>query len=208
MKTAKSIYLTRHGATSYNDQDLVQGWLDNLLSPRGRAEAKMVAERFKDIKLDIIFHTPLTRTRETAEIINQYHGVALQCIDSFIEMDLGDWEGQHFETAVRGIPNIDQEWATNPDMQVPGGESFTQMYHRIKPGCEQVLCSPHQDILIVAHAMVNRAILGHFIQMPPVLARRFRQDNCAYSKVRVFDYPIGQHVVIDTWNDISHIKKH
>ncbi len=207
MKITKTIYLTRHGATSYNDEDIVQGLLDNLLSPRGIAEAGMVAERFKDIKLDIIYHTPLSRTRQTAEIINQHHGAKLQVIHNLIEMDLGDWEGKHFETVVRNFPDVDQAWATNPETQVPGGESFTQMYDRIKPGCDEILNSPHQNILIVAHAMVNRAILGHFIGMPPNLARRFRQDNCAYSKVLVYDYPVGRHVVVDIWNDTSHLKK-
>jgi probable phosphoglycerate mutase len=201
MKTAKTIYLARHGATNYNDKDLIQGWMDNPLSQRGIEESEKLAERLKDEKLEIIYHSTLCRTKGTAEIVNRYHQVPLQVIESFIEMNLGDWEGKEFLKVVREHPEIYQEWASNPDASIPGGETFKQVYDRVKPGVQEVLASPYKRILIVAHAMVNRAIMGNMLGIEPLMARRFRMDNCALSRILAYDLPRGPHFVVDIWNE-------
>jgi len=205
MKIAKTIYLTRHGKTDYNDKDLIQGWMDNPLSESGKNEAACLAKRMKETKIDIIYHSPLCRTKETAEIINQYHQAPMQVIENFIEMNLGDWEGQNFLDVVRSHPDIYQQWATNVDAEIPGGETFRQLYERAKPGVQKVMASPHQNILIVAHAMVNRGIIGNFMDMEPLLARRFRMDNCSFSRLLVYQLKDGYVQLMDCWNDISHL---
>jgi probable phosphoglycerate mutase len=197
--------MTRHGATPFNDEDLIQGWADNLLSGQGKAQAERLAQRMKDKKLDMIYHTTLTRTKETAEIINQYHNTPMKVIESFIEMNLGDWEGENFHKVVREHPEIYQEWATNPDAEVPGGETFRELYERIEPGVEEVMNCPYEHILIVAHAMVNRAVMGKLMGMDALMARSFRVDNCSYSRLLLLTFPTGPHMLVDTWNDIQHL---
>ncbi len=205
MKIAKTIYLTRHGKTDYNDKDLIQGWMDNPLSETGKDESARLGNRLKDLKIDMIYHSPLCRAKETAEIINQHHNAPMKVVQPFIEMDLGDWEGQHFMEVVRNHPSIYQEWATNVDAEIPGGETFRKLYERSKPGVQEVLESPFQNILIVAHAMVNRGIVGNFMGMEPLLARRFRMENCSFSKLLVYQLKDRPLQLIDTWNDMSHL---
>jgi len=201
----KTIFLTRHGATGYNDEDLLQGWRDIQLSQQGIREAEQLSECLKDEHFDIIYHTSLSRTRQTAEIINTFHQSKFQVIDSFIEMDLGDWEGQYLDKMIKENPGIYQQWLANPDAVIPGGESFTQVYNRIKPGVDEVLASQYKNILIVGHAMVNRAILGHLLGIEPGSARKFRMENCALSKFLVIETPKGPHILADTWNNYSHL---
>ena len=201
----KSIFLTRHGATAYNDESLLQGWIDIPLSDKGKREAGQLSEILKDEHFDIIFHSPLSRTRQTAEIINTHHQSQYGVIDSFIEMDLGDWEGQPLPEMIKKHPGIYYQWVSDPDTVIPGGESFTRVFNRVKPGVEEVLASPYKDILIVAHAMVNRAILGHLMGIEPGCARRFRMENCAFSKFLVIETPQGPRVLADTWNNYSHL---
>jgi len=198
--------MTRHGATDYNDQDLIQGWMDNHLGLRGREQSEKLALRMKDCKLDMIFCSPLSRARQTAESVNQFHNAPIKVIDSFIEMDLGEWEGQNFHQIVKENPEIYHEWASNVDAQIPGGETFRQVFERVMPGVNEVLAAPYESILIAAHAMVNRAILGRLAHMSPLTARRFRTDNCAYSKLLVYEFQDGPHLVVDTWNDSTHLQ--
>jgi broad specificity phosphatase PhoE len=202
----KTIYLVRHGATGYNDQDLFQGVLDNSLSERGKQESEKLALRLKDEPIDIMFHSPLARARQTAEIINQYHQAELCQIDGFIEMDMGDWEGLNFFKVVKEQAEIYQQLISDPAAKVPGGESFDQVFKRVKPGVGKVMASKEKSILISAHAMVNRAILGHLLGLEPTKARKFRMDNCAFSRFLVFRTLEGENIVVDIWNSVDHLR--
>jgi len=205
MKIAKTITLIRHGATIYNDRDLVQGWGDIPLSDKGRAQSLSLAKRLKEESFDIVFHTPLSRTIETAEIVNQFHQTPFHQIDSFREMNLGDWEGHKFTEMVRQHPEVYQQWATNVEIEIPGGESFVQLFHRVQEGVKEVMDSPYENILISGHAMANRAILGNLMKMPPMIARKFRMENCAFSRVLVYRLETVDNIVLDVWNDKSHL---
>jgi broad specificity phosphatase PhoE len=201
----KTIYLVRHGATGYNDQDLFQGVLDNSLSEKGRQESEKLAQRLKDETIDIIFHSPLARARQTAEIINQYHQVELCQVDELLEMDMGDWEGLNFFKVVKEQAEIYQQLVTDPAAKIPGGESFDQVFQRVKSGVDKVMASKEKSILISAHAMVNRAILGHLLGLESIKARKFRMDNCAFSRLLKYRTLEGENIVVDIWNSIDHL---
>ena len=201
----KTIYLVRHGATGYNDQDLFQGVLDNLLSEKGKQESEKLALRLKDETIDIIFHSPLTRARQTAEIIDRYHQAKLYQVDEFIEMDMGDWEGLNFFKVMKEQPGIYQQLVSDPGTKIPGGESFDQVFKRVKPGVDKVIASKEKNILISAHAMVNQAILGHLLGLESIKALKFRMDNCAFSRFLVFKTLEGENIVVDIWNSVDHL---
>jgi hypothetical protein len=55
--------------------------------------------------------------------------------------------------------------------------------------------------------MVNRAVLGHMLNMGPLPARKFRFENGAYSKFFVYDTPHGRHITVDLWNSSSHLEE-
>ena len=48
-------YLIRHGETQWNREGRYQGATDIALSPEGRAQAKLVAKRFRYLPLDAIY---------------------------------------------------------------------------------------------------------------------------------------------------------
>lgn len=205
MNIEKTIYVTRHGSTPYNDKDLLQGAIDIPLSPKGEKQGERLAERLKEKSFDVIFHSPLIRAKQTAEIVNRHHQVDLHQIDSFVEMDMGDWEGDNFFQIIEDNPNIYSQWVMDPEAGLPGGESFGQVFRRVKPGVEEILDSPHRNILVVAHAIVNRAFLGQILNMPLLSARRFRMKNCALSKLEVYGTGAGRFIAVDYWNDFSHM---
>jgi broad specificity phosphatase PhoE len=206
MKLQKTIYLTRHGSTAYNDDDLLQGLIDIKLSKRGIRESEQLAEHLKNEAVDVIFHSPLTRARQTAEIVNRYHQARLHVIDGFMEMDMGDWEGLNYFRVMEQHQETFHQWLSDADMLIPGGESPSQVFKRVKPGAEQILASQFSNILIVGHAMVNRAILGNFLGMDVLISRRFRMDNCAISKLMVYGTPGKSHVVVENWNTTAHLE--
>ena len=61
------IYLVRHG----EHQDAEHGLADGPLSPRGRRQAALLADRLSGLPLDAIWHSPLLRAAETARAISE-----------------------------------------------------------------------------------------------------------------------------------------
>ncbi|MDQ4212426.1 histidine phosphatase family protein [Microbacterium capsulatum] len=61
------IYLVRHG----EHQDAEHGLADGPLSPRGRRQAELVADRLSGLPLNAIWHSPLLRAVETARAVSE-----------------------------------------------------------------------------------------------------------------------------------------
>lgn len=61
------IYLVRHG----EHQDAEHGLEDGPLSPRGRRQAELIADRLSGLPLDALWHSPLLRATETARAISE-----------------------------------------------------------------------------------------------------------------------------------------
>jgi serine/threonine-protein phosphatase PGAM5 len=59
------IYLVRHG----EHQDAEHGLVDGRLSPRGRRQASLLADRLSGVPFDAVWHSPLERASETARAV-------------------------------------------------------------------------------------------------------------------------------------------
>lgn len=207
MEITKTIVLVRHGSTIHNENNVWQGRSDSSLNDKGRKEADLLAEELKNEAIDIVFHSPMKRAIETAEIIAKNHHTVFKTIDSFVEIDVGDFDGAKHTDIIKQHPEIYRNWIMDIDSPIPTGESFNDVFERVKTGVEEILESPYRNILVVGHAMVNRAILGQLLNMSPIPARKFMMENCAYSKFYIYDTPHGRHINVETWNCTSHLKK-
>ena len=65
------IYLLRHGTTQYNVEKRYQGQRDIPLSEEGRARVRRA-----DFTTDVVYVSPLTRARQTAQIARRVLGGA------------------------------------------------------------------------------------------------------------------------------------
>ncbi|WP_438353315.1 histidine phosphatase family protein [Microbacterium sp. CJ88] len=59
------IYLVRHG----EHQNAEHGLVDGPLSPRGRRQASLLADRLSGVPLSAVWHSPLVRASETARAV-------------------------------------------------------------------------------------------------------------------------------------------
>ena len=67
---AKTVYFIRHGETENNKLKIYQG-RDEVLSEKGHADAKVIAERLSHVSVDIVVSSPLPRAQQTAEHISE-----------------------------------------------------------------------------------------------------------------------------------------
>ncbi|WRT65185.1 uncharacterized protein IL334_002128 [Kwoniella shivajii] len=89
------LYFVRHGQTEDNVQGIIQGHKDTPLNAHGRKESERLAKRLKDLDLHEAWASPLSRAKETAEIVLRNHpGTELKLHDGIKERGLGSMEGR------------------------------------------------------------------------------------------------------------------
>jgi broad specificity phosphatase PhoE len=92
-----TLYLVRHGATINNTADppLLQGCKsDPPLSEAGIAQAEAAARLLSRRPIDVVYCTPLLRSRQTAERIAACHSLFVEEVPQLTECDVGLWEGR------------------------------------------------------------------------------------------------------------------
>src|SRR5438093_5554077 len=86
------IYLARHGQTDWNREGRTQGGMDIPLNETGRQQARQLKIRLASIRLDAVYSSTLSRSRETAEIV-QGGGTVVK-LPGLIERRFGKFEGK------------------------------------------------------------------------------------------------------------------
>lgn len=145
--------LLRHGHTAWNRAGRIQGRSDIPLDETARADlaAQSLPEGWNDADL---WSSPLTRASETAALVA---GRAPQTTAALIEMNWGEWEGQHGvdlrADPASGFRDI-EHWGW--DYRPPRGESPLEVWNRINPWIKSLA----RDTVAVCHIGIMRMILA------------------------------------------------
>lgn len=138
------IYFAPHSTSYDNEAKIASGWKDVELSPLGIEQSKELAERFKDIKIDLICCSDLKRAVNTVRIA--FGDTIPVIIDKRLrELNYGDFDGKSKELVWSMRPNA----IKNP---FPNGESYEQGMVRVHEFYNE-LKEKYSDktILIVGH---------------------------------------------------------
>ncbi|UWU48578.1 Histidine phosphatase superfamily (branch 1) [Limnospira platensis C1] len=103
------VILVRHGQSTYNAQKRIQGRLDDsVLTDQGRVDATCVAQALQGLRFDAIYHSPLQRAQQTAQLISSGLDAApqLQPTDLLMEIDLPLWAGLPAKKSAIAFPKI------------------------------------------------------------------------------------------------------
>lgn len=141
------IYVVRHGKTVWNEKHITQGWSQNRLSKLGKQQAEEAAEKLKETKLDLIFSSPLMRTMQTTNILNQFHKVKVIRDKRLIEDNKGIFTGKTDKEITK------EQWELfSKDPKACGIESWEEIFARVKD-FENYLKANFSDkkILVVTH---------------------------------------------------------
>ena len=93
-KMSTSIILVRHGQTEWNRVERFRGRIDIPLNQTGIDQAKKTAKRISTRwNPSAVYTSPLSRAKETAEIIAQSCKLAAQVNNGLIDINYGEWQG-------------------------------------------------------------------------------------------------------------------
>jgi len=85
------IYLFRHGLSQYNKHHWFTGHIDSKMTKKGIENAKKIAKKLKNKKIDIAFQSHLSRSKRTLKEVLKFHPECKKIItdDRMIERSYG-----------------------------------------------------------------------------------------------------------------------
>lgn len=160
----RPFYLLRHGQSEFNAQERAAGGgVDTPLTDLGREQARQVADFVSHlpVKPSRVYHSHLSRARDTAKIVNEALGLEIGEAAGIHEHMFGEWEG---------IPWTQLQSKFSAGMQPPGGEPWQEFAQRVGRSIGVILEKDHAaPPLIVAHGGVFRGFgRFHGVQIPNI----------------------------------------
>lgn len=144
----KHLYFCRHGEAEFNAQKRWAGSSETLLTREGIAQAKQAGKEAKDLKIDYILTSPLSRAYDTAKIIAEAIGYPIDQIDVnslLVERHFGSLEAQ--------------SWGPDQDMDgIADAETSDSVHERVRLMLKHLETIPAENILIVSHGHVGRVM--------------------------------------------------
>ncbi|MGO2658219.1 histidine phosphatase family protein [Mycetocola reblochoni] len=179
----------RHGQTDWNLAGRLQGSSDIPLNDTGRQQARDAVEVLRDHgdRWSAVVSSPLSRARETAEIIADGLGLELgPSYHELIERDYGEAEG-----VVEA--EVERSW---PGKSAPFIERLESVVGRGLSGLERVAADyPDADVVVVCHGTIIRYTLAEIAgrELPPIrngAVSTVEHDGAAWDVTTVNDLPL------------------
>jgi alpha-ribazole phosphatase len=102
------------------------------------------------------------------------------------EQHLGEWQGMNRAAFIASRP-VGSHWFADIDEPAPGGESFMDLYNRVRGAIERIGAEhAGKDIIAVAHGGTIKAALGLALGHQPEKGLAFDIDNCSVTRLDHF----------------------
>jgi alpha-ribazole phosphatase len=168
MKARTRLYLARHGQVDGYERYPIYGHTDVELTEVGLIQMETLARKLPHSRISAVFSSDLRRSLLGARIIGRHHNVPVRPLSELREMNFGEWEGLTLGEVWERFPNeLLKRQKDLAGYHIPGGgESLASFSRRILPCMKGIFRDREgEDIIVVAHGMVNRVILSDALGM-------------------------------------------
>lgn len=204
-----NIYFVRHGQTEFNANNTYQP-LDSELTAKGLEQAEFVAERFKDMPIDIILSSHLKRAVQTSEIINKRHNKEVihvedlrECTRPSILIGKSRSDPEALEILHEMDAHTDDEvWHYDDE------ENFADVKSRAIAILQSISERNEDHILVVTHGEFLRLLISIILIGPILSPKEFKhmQSSLKTTNTGVTVCHIEQNKwKLLTWNDHAHL---
>ncbi|MCC6801434.1 MAG: MSMEG_4193 family putative phosphomutase [Anaerolineae bacterium] len=161
------ILLVRHAVNDFVKTGKLAGWTPEVhLHDEGKAQAEALGKRLADVPITHLYASPLERTMETAQAIQQHHPT-LDIVQNVElgEVRYGDWEGKEVRALQsRKMWHVVQEYPSRA--YFPNGETMRGVQVRAVNEVERLAAAhPRSLVVVVSHADIIKMVFAHFLGM-------------------------------------------
>lgn len=186
------LYIIRHGETEWNKVKRLQGQTDIPLAEEGIRLARETGEGMRDLPIDLVLTSPLTRAVQTAQLLTEGRDVPILTDERIIEISFGDWEGECILDSDVLPADFRRLFYEDPMhcMCPPNGETFSDVRRRTAEFYRSIVANPDytdKSILISTHGAAGRCLLTQFYEDKDDIWRGGVPKNCAVTIVEVAD---------------------
>lgn len=183
-----TVYIVRHCEAEGNVKGVFQGKTDFDISEKGKKQLEKLAERFRDIKLDVIYSSPLRRAFLTAKAVTKYHLLPINFEADLTEIDGGDMEGKPWSDLDKLFPNEYYFWKNDfSKFAAPNGESVSEVYNRTTEVFNRIIdVNKGKAIGIFSHGCAIRILMCYIKSIPlERIEEVLWSDNTAITCVQI-----------------------
>ncbi|MBI4336153.1 MAG: histidine phosphatase family protein [Candidatus Omnitrophica bacterium] len=162
-----NLYIVRHGESTWNQRNKIQGTSDPGLSKLGKLQARLLARRFNKVRIDRLYSSPLSRAQETARIISRELRLRIIKEKDLSEVGLGKWEGMTPDEIDRQYGNKYKKWLKlgPTKVAIDGAEGITHFRGRVKKVFGEIVRKNRdRDVMVVTHGGVIASFLADILE--------------------------------------------
>jgi len=208
----KKIYFVRHGESVENVTGIFTDG-DAPLTEIGQKQANLVARRFKNLPIDIVYSSKFTRAGQTAEAIADCNNFKIKVLD-FVH-EYSHYAKEHLnknrsdEDLVIHNKLIKEAWKNNDIKTSFGGESIEDVMYRIKQLVEFINNSEHVHIVVVSHKnffgkLLGAVLTGNYFDAKTIINLQ-RHLSMSNTGLTVFNVGSDNKWKLQQWNDDAHL---
>lgn len=174
------LYIVRHSQTNYNVLGLCNAdpSVDVHLTELGIQQTQNLRELLKNVNYDRVYISELPRTRQTAEIINEYHNKPL-IVEPLINENKTGFENEPAASWYKAIGSGAESWTVSfnegesRDDARKRAEAFVAKLKKDKPA---------NTILVVTHGFITQMIFGALENKDKDEAAEFNLPQGSYAE--------------------------
>jgi probable phosphoglycerate mutase len=202
-----TLVLLRHGNTVHSVEKRFSGWGgdDAPLSDDGRRQAELAAHVLAASgRVDALVCSPMTRARQTAEVVADRLGLPLREDEGWRECSFGDWDGLTMAEVQERWPRELAAWQASTSVAPPGGESFDETERRVRVARDRALArNPRQRVLVVTHVTPIKQLVRLAIGAGPEALWRLDSSTASLSTTRWWSDGGSS---LGSFNETSHLE--
>lgn len=173
----------RHGEADNNVKRILVGRnLESHLTSQGKLQVEDTARYLKEVSIDKVYVSPVTRAIETAEITCNLLGLEYQIDERLFEIELGKLVGMNYEEILDKHENLFLKFYSGDQQMLEnfGVESFSMVKERIKHILDEVIeIYPDKNVLFITHLDPIKAAISLLLDLQAEALFRWHIRNAS-----------------------------
>jgi 2,3-bisphosphoglycerate-dependent phosphoglycerate mutase len=173
----------RHGQADNNvNRILVGRYIESHLTEYGKQQVADTSKYLKNVPIEKVYVSPVTRTIETAKIVCKLLGMSYEIDERLYEIELGKLVGMHFEEIIHKHGNLFLKFYNEDDAMLAryGVESFASVKTRVKHLLDEIIkIQQDKNVLLITHLDPIKAAISILLDLKAEALYRWHIRNAS-----------------------------